>query len=238
MLEFDVRATRDGEIVVLHDPTVDRTTDGTGPVREMMWDEVRQLDAGYRFRDLDGTHSWRGRGAGVPRFEEVLEALPDIRMIVEVKSPDAAPGLVRIVRRHGAEQRVLMATAEEGARASRHGYRGPSSATRRQIRLFMLLQRMALGSFYTPSTDAFQIPDSWKGREVATLRFVEEAHARNMPVHVWTVNEPADMRRLLRLGVDGILSDRPDVLSRVLTEVTGRPPAPADRGSPEESVRP
>ena len=227
ILEMDVRRTADGKVVVIHDATVDRTCDGSGAVRELPWSEVRSLDAGYRFRDLAGDHAFRGRGIRVPLLDEVLETFPRIRMNVEAKTRGVAPLLVETIRRHGARGRVLMAAEREGARPSRHGYRGPHGASRRQIRLFYLLHCRPLGFLHTPRADALQVPDEWEGRRVVTPRFVEEAHRRNIPVHVWTIDEAADMRRLLSWGVDGIQSDRLDRLARVLVDETGRPAPPA-----------
>ena len=148
-------------------------------------------------------------------------------MNVEAKTPGVAPLLVETIRRHGARDRVLMAAELEGARPSRHGYHGPHGASRRQIRLFYLLHARPFGALYTPRADALQVPDAWQGLQVVTPRFVKEAHRRNIPVHVWTIDDPADMRRLLSWGVDGIQSDRLDRLARVLVEETGRPPPPA-----------
>ena len=227
VLEMDVRRTADGKVVVIHDATVDRTCDGSGAVRELPWSEVRALDAGHRFLDLAGEHDFRGRGVGIPLLDEVLETFPATRMNVEAKTPEVAPLLVETIRRHRAQNRVLMAAELEGARPSRHGYPGPHGASRRQIRLFHLLHQRPLGFLYSPRADALQVPDEWMGRRVVTPRFVREAHRRNIPVHVWTIDETADMRRLLSWGVDGIQSDRLDRLARVLVEETGRPPPPA-----------
>ncbi len=227
VLELDVRRTADGRVVVIHDATVDRTCEGTGAVRELPWSEVRSLDAGYRFRGLAGELAFRGRGVRIPLLDEVLETFPATRMNVEAKAPEVAPLLVEAIRRHAAHDRVLMAAELEGARPSRHGYPGPHGASRRQIRLFYLLHHRPLGFLYTPRADALQVPDAWMGRRVVTPRFVREAHRRNIPVHVWTIDEAADMRRLLSWGVDGIQSDRLDRLARVLVEETGRPPPPA-----------
>lgn len=226
VLEMDVRRTADGKVVVIHDATVDRTCDGSGAVRELPWGEVRTLDAGYRFRDLAGEPSFRGRGVGIPLLDEVLESFPDTRINVEAKTPEVAPLLVEAILRHAAQHRVLMAAELEGARPSRHSYPGPHGASRRQIRLFYLLHHRRLGFLYTPRADALQVPDAWMGRRVVTPRFVREAHRRNIPVHVWTIDEPGDMRRLLSWGVDGIQSDRLDRLARVLMEETGRPAPP------------
>ncbi len=227
VLEMDVRRTADDKVVVIHDATVDRTCDARGAVRDLPWSEVRSFDAGHHFRDLAGEPSFRARGVGIPLLDEVLETFPATRVNVEAKTPGVAPLLVETIRRHGARDRVLMAAELEGARPSRHGYAGPHGASRRQIRLFHLLHNRPLGFLYTPRADALQVPDAWKGRRVVTPRFVREAHRRNIPVHVWTIDQPADMRRLLSWGVDGIQSDRLDRLARVLVDEAGRPPPPA-----------
>ena len=229
MLELDVRATADGAVVVLHDATVDRTTDGSGAVRSMSLEALRELDAGYRFRDADGHPAFRGHGVGIPLLEEVLKAFPRARLNVEIKAAEAARGTLELVRRHGATERVLLAAEHERNRRGARGYRGPWGASRRQLGPFWILHRTPLSGLVTPRADAFQVPPTWKGLPVLTRRFVEEAHRRNIPVHVWTVDDPAEMRRMLALGVDGIQSDRPDVLARVLTEDTGRPPPPGLR---------
>lgn len=226
MLEMDVRLTRDGEVVVIHDETVDRTTDGTGPVGSFTLGELQRLDAGFRFVDVRGEASFRGRGVRIPRFEDVLLALPRVRMNVEAKEPQVAAPLVEIVRRHGAEARVLVAAEHERCRDAVRGYPGPWGASRTQVFWFWLLHRLPGGGPYTPAADILQIPEVWKGLRIVTPAFVREAHRRNLPVQVWTVDDPADMRRLLALGVDGIQSDRPDLLARVLVEVVGRPPPP------------
>ncbi|MEX0856185.1 MAG: glycerophosphodiester phosphodiesterase [Gemmatimonadota bacterium] len=227
VLEMDVRGTSDGEVVVIHDATVDRTTDGTGRVADFRCDELQRLDAGARFRDLEGRPSFRACGVRIPRFEAVLEAFPETRLNVDAKDPKVLPALLDLVRRHGATHRVLLASAEEAGRADRMVYEGPTSATRRQLRLFYLLHRRWGGGLYTPPVEALQIPYAWEGRQVASPRFLEEAHRRNLAVHVWTVDEPDVMRELLQWGVDGIQTDRLDLLARILHEETGRPLPPA-----------
>lgn len=234
VLELDVRLTRDGEVVVIHDPTVDRTTDGTGPVSALSVAELRTLDAGARFVDPAGAASFRGRDVRIPRFEDVLTAFPRTRLNVEAKEPAVSLPLVDIIRRHGAESRVLLAAQYERSRRPIRGYRGPWGASRHHVLLFFLLHRLPGGGPYTPGADALQIPERWSGLRLLTPRLVHEAHRRNLPVHVWTVDVPDDMRRLIAMGVDGIQTDRPDLLADVLTDVAGRPPAPVRcrRGPP------
>ena len=226
ILEMDVHCTRDGELVVIHDDTVDRTTDGEGAVRDLTTPQVRALDAGFRFLDLDGAPSFRGRGVTIPLFRDVLASLPGVRMNADAKGPGATARLLALIREAGAERRVLIASVEEEGRADRLGYLGPTSATRRQIRLFYYLHRLPGGGPYTPKTDALQIPFRWEGRQVTTRRMIREAHRRNLPVHVWTVDDPDIMRTMISWGADGIQTDRPDLLATVLHEETGRPMPP------------
>ena len=221
VLEMDVHLSADGEVVVIHDATVDRTTDGTGRVDELPWAALRELDAGCRFVPLDGMASFRGRGVRLPRFEEVLETFPRSRLNVESKSPEAAGPLVELIRRHGATHRVLIAAEYERTRRAARGYKGAWGASSGQV---AKLRFLPFG--YTPMADVIQVCEWWHGIRVVTPSFLARAHRRNLPVQVWTVDDPVAMRRLLSWGVDGIQSDRPDLLASVLSEVANRPLAP------------
>ena len=231
LLELDVRLTADGHVVVIHDATVDRTTDGTGPVADHTLAALQRLDAGARFLDPLGAPSRAGRGIRVPLLAEVLERLPGVRVNAEAKCPEVAGPLRRVVEAHAATHRVLIAAEHERSRRAARGYRGPWGASRSQLMPFWLLHATPLGRLYTPAVDVFQIPPRVEGREVVTPRLIAEAHRRNIPVHVWTIDDPDEMRRLLALGVDSIQSDRPDRLALVLHEVTGRPLPPGLTGA-------
>lgn len=227
ILELDVHCSSDGQVVVIHDDTVDRTTDGSGTVAKMPWDELRDLDAGARFCDLDGRQSWKGKGVRLPLLAEVLESLPRTRLNVELKTATAALPVVELVRAYGAKHRVLVAAGEESFRRAIRGYPGAWGASRSQIRAFWLLHRVpGLGRWYLPRADVLQIPERRGRLRVLTPALIRAAHESNIPVHVWTVDDPVDMRRLLRWKVDGIQTDRPDLLAQVLTEIAGRPPPP------------
>ena len=225
MLETDVRLTADGKVVVLHDATVDRTTDGSGTIAEMRWEEARGLDAGCRFRDPEGGTPFAGRGLRLPLFSEVLEELPAMRIMVEPKAPEAARPLVDVIRSHGAGHRVLIGAERERTRRNARGYSGPWGASRAQVLPFWLLHRFPFaGALTVPSADLLQLPERSGPWRVVTPRVVRAAHRANLPVHVWTIDDMDDMRRLLAWGVDGIQTDRPDLLAKVLSEVAGRPP--------------
>lgn len=234
VLELDVQPTRDGEAVVLHDATLDRTTNGEGPVENLTLAEIRKLDAGYRFTpDGGATFPYRGLGIGVPTLSEVLEAFPEQRLNVEIKAAGVQKRVVEIIRAGNAAGRVLIAA---GARAHRRhfaDYAGPVSASSEELRNFHLRHRARVAGWTRQRVDAFQMPHRHRGREVVSARLVRDAHRHNIPVHVWTVDAVEEMHRLLQWGVDGIVTDRPDRLARVLHERVGRPlppgPPPGER---------
>lgn len=222
-LELDVHMTRDGEIVVLHDSTVGRTTDGSGPIRAMSLAELKTLDAGYRFT-LDGVnHPYRGRGIQAPTLAEVFREFPEAVVNFEIKERGAGieEAVLREIQNADAEKRTLV-TAEkyDVIRRFREVSAGtvPTAASRLEIGVFYLLSRLRLEHLLRPAYDALQVPVSHRGIELVTRRFLDAAHARGVRVDVWTVDDPAEMRRLLDLGADGIMSNRPDLLARMLEE--------------------
>ncbi|HEX7243567.1 MAG TPA: glycerophosphodiester phosphodiesterase [Longimicrobiaceae bacterium] len=227
VLETDVQPTADGEPVVIHDATVDRTTDGSGPVASLRLEEVRRLDAGFRFTPDGGrTFPFRGTGVRISTLEETLRALPDVRVNVEVKDGRAQKRVWETVHDLGATGRVLIAAGRRANRSLFGAYPGPTSAAHEDVLAFWLHLRARTLRLHRPRTDAFQVPETQGALRVVSPRFVREAHALNIPVHVWTVDEEADMRRLLEWGVDGLVTDRPDRLARVLHETHGRPLPP------------
>lgn len=216
--------TSDGRIVVIHDDSVDRTTDGEGFVRDMTLGEVQSLDAGYRFT-LDGgaTYPYQGQGARVPELEEIFREFPDHAVNIDIK--EARPGieaaLLKTITGAGAADRVLvvseMPAVVERFRKLSAGVIS-TGASRREIKNFYHLSKLRLEFLLRPSYDALQVPVEYAGHEVVTPRFVEAAHDRGVRVDVWTVDEPDEMRRLLDLGVDVIMTNRPEALEEVLKE--------------------
>jgi glycerophosphoryl diester phosphodiesterase len=226
-LELDVHMTRDGEIVVIHDATVDRTTEGSGAVAEMTLDDLRSLDASYRFSPDGGrTHPYRHRGVGVPTLAEVYEHFLDASMNIDIKEPQ--PGVeeavLRVIRDAGAEGRSLVVSDDHAVvwRFRRVcGGRISTGASRLEIGAFYVLSRLRLERLCRPAYDALQVPVDYGGITLLTPRFLEAAHSRGVRVDVWTINEPSEMRRLLDLGADVLMTDHPETLTGVLQERRG-----------------
>jgi glycerophosphoryl diester phosphodiesterase len=223
VLEMDVHRTKDGKLVVLHDTSVDRTTNGTGPVNSFNLAELKKLDAAYHWSpDKGKSFPLRGKGLSIPALSEVLEAFSQTRLNIEIKDPGQTElsSLCRSIHDCGMSQKVMIASFNAGAlknfRSTCPGV--ATSAGASEAVLFYALQKMHLGSAYTPAAQALQVPRTYGGLQVVTKRFVEAAHARNLKVHVWTVNDVDSMRKLLQLGVDGIMTDYPRRLLEILTD--------------------
>lgn len=221
-LELDVHMTSDGRIAVIHDDSVDRTTGGQGLVRDMTLREVQGLDGGYRFTpDGGGTYPYRGRGVWVPELGEVLREFPDQRVNIDIKEarPGVEAAVLETIAGAGAGDRVLVVSEIPSVSERFRELSGGSistGASRREIEVFYLYSRLRLESLLRPSYDALQVPVEFAGREVVTPRFVEAAHKRGVRVDVWTIDDPAEMGRLLDLGADGVMTNRPEVLEEVI----------------------
>lgn len=220
-LEFDVHATRDGELVVIHDATVDRTTDGSGRVDEMTWEALRELDAGYRWT-ADGSASFpfRGTGLRVPSLEEVLNDLPDTPMIIELKDVSEtarARFSEAIAKSPYPERKVIASFQAESVKYIRDNNPGiATSSTASEVLRLWVLNALGLGFAFVPGGETMQVPPSFQDLTLVSTRFVSGAHRHNVDVYVWTINEEADMRRHIDHGVDGIITDYPDRLLQVL----------------------
>jgi glycerophosphoryl diester phosphodiesterase len=226
-LELDVRMTRDGEVVVIHDATVDRVTDGSGAVAGMTLDEVRRFDAGYSFSPDGGrTFPYRGRGVRIPTLAEVYEEFPDAYVNADIKEaqPEAEEAVLSVIQDAAAEGRTLVASTDHAVlRRFRKvsGGRISTGASRREIAAFYVLSRLHLEALVSPAYEALQVPVEHRGIKLVTPRFVRAAHSRGVRVDVWTINDVAEMNQLLDLGVDVIMTDRPEVLESLLRERRG-----------------
>lgn len=226
-LELDVHMTRDGHIVVIHDATVDRTTNGSGAVSEMTLEELRRLDAGHTFSpDGGSTRPYRGRGVRVPTLREVLQEFPVVAVNIEIKAgtPGIEETVLGVLREANALGRALVvSTPHDIVKRFRKvsGGHVSTGASRWEIGVFYISSRVRLERLVRPAYDALQVPLRHRGIPVVTPRFVRAAHARGVRVDAWTINQADEMRRLLDLGVDVIMTDRPGTLAEVLEN---RPP--------------
>jgi glycerophosphoryl diester phosphodiesterase len=221
VLEMDVRETADGALVVIHNDRVDRTTDGQGRVEDFPLAELESLDAGYRWTDDDGqTYPFRGKNIRIPTLAEVLEAFPVKRMVIEIK-PDSiqvASAFCRTVKEYSRENMVLVASFHHAVMETFRSEcpRFATAATPEEVRSFLAWDLVYLGKLFRPEAELFGVPESLGPIEIVTPRFVSVAHRLNTRVQVWTVNETEAMKRLLDMGVDGIMTDYPDRLFKLL----------------------
>lgn len=228
ILEMDVHATRDGHIAVMHDEMLERTTDGAGPVSSVTLAELKRLDAGYRFSPDDGkTHPYRGKGIRVPTLQEVAERFPRTPFNIEIKQsePRIEHAVFELLKKVGHAEMTLLAAEKdfliERIRSLNAGL--PTNFCGSEVLEF--LQRLNQNNWrdYTPPGSALQIPEMYYDVPVLTRDSLKAAHRLGIEVHVWTVNEEADMRRLLKMGVDGIMTDYPERLTRMVRKMGSRP---------------
>jgi glycerophosphoryl diester phosphodiesterase len=219
-IELDVRLSRDNVVVVHHDATVERTTNGTGAVASLTADELAAVDAGYHFGPPD--YPYRGRTGGVPRLATVLRRFAGVWLIIELKvnDPELAHRTIDLVREAGALDRVAFGSFGTRVLRAARSYDPPvmTGASREETRL-ALYRSWVRWPVRHPTYDAFQVPELAGSTRVVSPRFVRDAHAAGLAVQVWTVDQPSDMRRLLSWGVDGIISDRPDLAVEVVRQV-------------------
>jgi glycerophosphoryl diester phosphodiesterase len=215
-LETDLHLTADGVLVCIHDHTVDRTTDGRGPVSQFALADLDRLDAGFRHGGAD-RHRFRAKGVRVPTLEEAVRSFPEVSFVVDLKTEDLVQPLTDLVERLGLHDRLIVGSFSDARLAefrAASGGRVPTSTGSALSRAWLLASRMGRGVECEAS--ALQLPRRVRGVRVIDRRLVAVAHARGLQVHVWTVNEPVEMADLLDLGVDGIITDRPDLLKEVL----------------------
>ena len=223
VVECDVHASAEGTVVVIHDAVVDRTTDGSGPVAEKTLPELQSLDAAYRF-SIDGglTFPWRAKGVKIPTLETLYQAFPEAPFNVEIKGRRSGieQAVFRQIEAAGATARTLVVSDNRGTisrlRKVSQGKVATASSTV-ELLIYWILHVLHLGALYDPPFQALQPPEKYKGvLPVVTRRFVRKAHDRGLRVDVWTIDDEPAMRRLLSFGVDGIMTDRPNVLTGVL----------------------
>jgi glycerophosphoryl diester phosphodiesterase len=209
-----VQITSDGIPVVMHDPEVTRTTDGTGEIAGMTFSELRELDAGARFTTDNGTtFPYRGKGHRIPSFDEVLEAFPSTPTLIELKTRAASVAVRRSIEAHRAEARVVVDSFDGVALGVFTDTNIPVGASRREV--IRLMKEVLLGFPLTPfAFRALCVPPSYRGLRLPIRRFAKVARTQNCVVHVWTINDPNVATKLWLDGVQGIVTDDPATMLR------------------------
>lgn len=225
MLEMDLRLSSDGELVVIHDRTLERTTNGQGAVAAHSLAQLQALDAGYRW-SADGGQSYpyRGQGVRIPSFAEVLAAFPEQAKVIEIKVPDVGmeAQLCAALKAHQQLDKVLVGSFyDRSLQLFREQCPGvATSAGPTSVRLLVALNWLGLGNLLSPSYQALQIPEQHDGLLIASPRMLKTAAQRGLNVQLWTINEQPRMRRLLDLGAHALITDYPDRALQVLGRST------------------
>jgi glycerophosphoryl diester phosphodiesterase len=227
VLEMDAHITKDTQIVLMHDEKVDRTTNGSGLIEDLTLDQLKQLDAAYKWTADDGkTFPYRGQGIQVPTLEELFQKFPQMRYVIEIKltqNPIDKP-LCKLIRDHSMQDKVVIASFHDVAMQN---FRSTcpevaTSASRGEVTKFVLLGKVFLSGLIAPKYESIQPPyDPAESLNIPimTKRFIREAHAKNLAVEPWTVDDPALMKQYIEWDVDGIMTDRPDLMINVLKEM-------------------
>ena len=226
VIETDVHLTKDGQVVIWHDPTLDRNTDGSGKVEDFTLAELKRLDAGYTFTSDGGkTFPFRAQGVQMATLDEALESCPGQRFNVDLKSKntDIVQAFNTTVKRHHAEDRVLCASFHlRNLRLMRTtNPRILTSLTTLEVLPLLFRQKMGLlgRSLGLERSAVFQVPVSQWGIQVITPEFVTTFHRLGAVIQVWTINDEKTMRELFALGVDSIMTDDPATVIRVAEEL-------------------
>lgn len=221
ILEMDIRETADGKLVVMHDKSINRTTDGEGNISEMTLETVKNLNAGFKFTTDSGqTFPFRGQKITVPTLEEVFNALPNARFNLEIKheTPTIVSSLCNLIRQHKLSEKVIVASfsGDNLEKFRQECTEVATSASTSEVTKFLAYYKTGLGENYTPKMSALQTPEKLGSLQVVSKEFLETARKLNLQVHVWTINKSEDMQRLIEIKVDGIMTDYPNKLLDLL----------------------
>lgn len=217
-LETDAHVTRDGHVVAFHDDILDRVTDRRGAICDLSLAEVRAADAGWSFTADGGrTFPRRGQDIRIPMLAELLESWPDVRVNIDAKSDAVVVPLALQLRRMGVLDRVCVGSFSDARLTRIRRLLGDSVCTSMGPRA-VAAARVASWGGYMPrlGADCLQIPPAQGPIAIASPSLVRAAHRAGLQVHVWTIDDAEEMERLLDVGVDGLMTDRPEVLRDVL----------------------
>ena len=214
-LEIDVRLTADGIPVVFHDETLERTTDGEGKVADRTFAELAQLDAAYAF-DPEHGYPLRGTGIGISSLEELYATWPDVRLNIDLKAPEEEWVVAEVIRSADAEHRTLVGGFNDRRIARfRRITGGRVVVSAGPTASLAMYAASRVGRTVRRGFQAYQLPFNYRGMKI-DRRLIDAVHRAGAHIHLWTVNEADDMERFIAMGVDGIITDRPDLLNGVI----------------------
>ena len=220
ILELDIRATAGGEFVVIHDEQVDRTTNGTGLVRELTLAEIRELDAGYTFSPDGMSFPFRGQGVVIPTLREFLQTFPCIPLLLDVKDlePAGAQALFKLLEDKGALERSAIGSFDDGIMRDIHAVNSQISlvAANQQIAAFFAFSRVGMANWLRPDYAILSIPPTKGVFRLANPVLIKRARQLGLQVWVWTINDEESINYYLDLGVHGIITAFPDLVRKEL----------------------
>ncbi len=227
-VELDVWGSKEGEVVIIHDGSLDTTTNGRGRVDRYTLKELKTLEAGYWFTADGGkSYPYRGQKIEIPTLKELFAELPQIRLIIEIKQPrpPIVKKVIETVRQAGKEDQVLLATEKDQIMKDIRRELQTSELSIAtgfsygEVAAFMSWLAGGKTNDYRPSGQAFQIPCEYNGMTLVSEPTLSAAHELGIEMFVWTVNEREQMRQLLELGVDGIITDYPARLRDLIAQM-------------------
>ena len=221
ILDMDVRTSADGVLILINDHSVDQTTNGQGPVAQMTVAELQVLDAGFYWSDDNGkSYRYRNHGITIPTMAEVFGAFPEMRMSIEMQESDdmIASNLCALIHTFDATERVLAKASTESVLQKFREVcpNVATSASNKEEDTFLMLNLTFLSPVYSPVFHALQVTQQRNGIRIITLGLMRAAHGRGLKIHVQSINEEENMRILHKLGVDGIITDYPDLLLTII----------------------
>ncbi len=215
-IETDLHMTRDGILVTFHDDDLERLTNGRGQVKDWGWQDLRRLDAAYYFNANEG-YPLRGKGISIPSLEEVMETFPGVMFNLDLKQPGIERVAAAFINQHHYEDRVLVASFNDARiRRCRKCFQQKVATSAGYSRAALAWVVSRLGRRLRFSADALQLPYRQGRLQVIDRKLIDLAHRSDLQVHAWVVNAPGEMRELIAMGIDGIVTDRIDLLNEVL----------------------
>lgn len=227
-LEIDIRMTKDQVLVAHHNAMIDKTSDGQGLISELSYKELQAFNFGYWFQGQNRTYPYRKEHIPLPKVKELLTEFQDKILILELKDKGswgmrAAEKLSELLKLHLPNSHMVVASFRN--EVMKHFARITAgkvltSAPKKEAAEFVTASKSGLSSVHHPPDKLLHLPAEYKGLPLATEEIIRDAHTQNIAVHYWTINKAEQMQQMISLGADGIVTDRPDILLKIISEKT------------------